>query len=229
METSQHPPIEVNVIEGKASYVHVELKEGLNDHAFLTNTTEDEYNKRKPKLKPLKEWRRVALGTAQSPDSNELTPAPSQVGSKAKDKHSGKFGDLAVNVSKLVLTPNQYEKRARLEAFVNVANTGKGVICAEFDVTLNTTFGLQYLGASWHAPKMKEMLPGESAEGSYAFDIKDGVQPLDLVISLKRRRDGRSSVGTIRCGSDFPFRDVFVSDEIRLNIRDLPIMPSSSE
>jgi len=74
---------------------------------------------------------------------------------------------------------------------------------------------------------MKEMLPGESAEGSYAFDIKDGVQPLEPVISLKSRRHNRgSSVGNIRCGSDFPIRDVFVSNETRLNIRDLPITPN---
>ncbi len=231
VESSQRPVLEVNVIEGKTAYVHVELKEGFRNHAFLANTTEGEYNKRKAKLKPLKEWSRAALGTAQSPESTDSTEAPSQVSDKSKNKHSGKFGDLAVNVSKLVLTPAQYEKnRAELEAFVSVANAGKGVICAEFNVTLKTTFNLQYRGVSGRAPKMHEMLPGESAEGSYVFDIKEGVQPLELVVSLKSRRyDGGSSVGNIRCGSDFPFRDVFVSDEIRLNIRDLPIVPTSSQ
>jgi hypothetical protein len=227
VETSQHPPIEVNVLEGKTAYVHVGFKQGIKDHAFLGNTTEDEYNKRKPKLKPLKEWSRAALATA-SPESKDSAEVPSQVGSKTRDKHSGKFGDLAVNVSKLVLTPAHYEKsRAELEAFVNVANTGKGVICAEFNVTLKTTFDLQYRGFTAHAPKMQEMLPGESAEGSYVFEIKEGVQPLELVVSLKSRTyDGGSSVGTIRCGTNFPLRDVFVSDEIRLNIRDLLIRPT---
>jgi len=172
----------------------------------------------------------LATLNPQGSPERESTDAPSQVGSKAKDKHSGKFGDLVVNVSKLVLTKNQYEKRSRLDAFINVANTGKGVICADFNVRLNTAFGLQFLGASWHAPKMKEMLPGESTQGTYAFDIKAGAQPLDLVISLASRRyDGGSSVGTIRCGSNFPFRDVFASDEIRLNIRDLPITSSPSQ
>jgi len=230
VESSQHHVIEVNVIEGKTAYVHVELKPGFRNHAVLANTTEDEYNKRKAKLKPLKEWSQAALGTAQSPKSTDSTEAPSEVTSEAKNKHSGKFGDLAVNVSKLVLTPAHYERRARLEAFVNVANTGKGVICAEFNVKLNTTFGLQYLGLPWHAPKMKEMLPGESAGGSYDFDVKDGVQPLELIISLQSRRyDGGYSVGNIRCGSDSPIRDIFVADEIHLNIRDLPIMTSPSQ
>ena len=207
------------------------MKEGLRNHAFLANTTEDEYKKRKPKLKPLKEWSRAALGAAQSPEGTGSTVTPSQAGSKTKDKHSGKFGDLAVNVSKLLLTPTHYEKnRAELEAFVNVSNTGKGVICAEFNVVLKTTFDLQYHGFPTHAPKMHEMLPGESAEGSYVFDIKEGVQPLELVIGLKSRRyDGGSSVGTIRCGSDFPLRDVLVPDEVHLNVRDLPVEPSPSE
>lgn len=227
VETSQHQALEVNVIEGKTTYVHVGLKEGFRDHAFLANITEDEFNKRKAKLKPLKEWSRSALGTVQSLESKDST----EVGSKTKDKHSGKFGDLAVNVSKLVLTPAHYEKdRAELEAFVNVLNTGKGVICAEFSVTLKTTFDLQYRGFTAHAPKMQEMLPGESAEGSYVFEIRQGVQPLDLVIGLKSRQiDGGSSVGTIRCGSNFPFRDVFVSDEIHFNVRDLPIAAGPSQ
>ncbi len=231
VESSQRPLLEVNVTEGKKAYVHVELKEGFRNHAFLANTTEDEYSKRKTKLKALKEWSRTAIGTTQSPESTHSTEASSQVGTKARSRHSGKFGDLAVNVSRLVLTPAHYEKsRAELEAFLSVANTGKGVICAELDVTLKTTFNLQYRGFSGRAPRMHEMLPGESAEGSYVFEIKDGVQPLELVISLKSRLyDGGSSVASIRCGSDFPFRDVFISDEIRLNIRDLPIIPSSSQ
>ena len=172
----------------------------------------------------------LATLNPQGSPERDSTEVASQVGSNAKDKHSGKFGDLAVNVSKLVLTKNRYEKRSRLDAFINVANTGKGVICADFNVRLNTAFGLQFLGASWHAPKMKEMLPGESAQGSYAFDIKAGAQPLDLVITLASRRyDGGSSVVTIRCGSNLPFRDVFVADEIRLNIRDLPVTSSPSQ
>lgn len=229
VESSQQPMLEVNVTEGKTVYVHVGLKEGFQKHASLAITTEDEYNKRKPKLKPLKEWSRTTLGTTQSQGSTDSTET--HASDKAKSKHSGKFGDLAVNVSKLVLTPAHYEKnRAELEAFVSVTNAGKGVICAEFNLILKTTFDLQYHGVSGRAPKMHEMLPGESAEGSYVFDIKDGVQPLELVISLKSRRyDGGSSVGTIRCGSDFPIRDVLVPDEIRLNIRDLPIAPSPSQ
>ena len=69
-----------------------------------------------------------------------------------------------------------------------------------------------------------ELLPGESAKGSYVFDVKDGVQPLELVIALKSRRyDAGTSVGNIRCGSNFPLHDVFIPDTIRLNIRDLPV------
>lgn len=230
VETSQRPVIEVSVVAGKTAYLHVELKKGFGNHAFLASTTEDEYNKQKAKLKPLKEWTRASLVSAQSPETKD-SEASSQANERVKNKHSGKFGDLAVNVSKLVLTSSRYQpNRAQLEAFFDVANTGKGVICAEFNVTLKASFDLQYRGAWGRAPKMKEMLPGESAQGRYVFDIKEGVQPLELVIALKSRLyDGGTSVGNIRCGSGFPFHDVFIPDEIRLNIRDLPITKPAGE
>jgi hypothetical protein len=62
---------------------------------------------------------------------------------------------------------------------------------------------------------MNEMLPGESAEGSYLFEIKHGVAPRELVFRLANR--------TIRCGSNLPLRDAFVQDEIRLDVRDISI------
>jgi hypothetical protein len=62
VESLQRPgAIEVNVIAGKPAYVHVKLLQGWKDHAALANTTADEYNKQKAKLKPLKEWNRNAL------------------------------------------------------------------------------------------------------------------------------------------------------------------------
>lgn len=215
VESLQRPVIEVDVLSGKVAHVHVQLLPGFKEHAALANTTESEYNKQQARLKPSKEWSRDALRTAKA-ESATPVEAPAQASSKSKDRHSGKFGDLAVSVSKVVVTPSRYQKdRAELEAFVSVANTGKGVICAGLIVTLNATFGLQYRGARARAPHIQEMLPGESAEGSYAFDIKDGVQPVELVFMLANR--------TIRCGSNLPLRDAFVADEIRLDVRDISI------
>ena len=63
---------------------------------------------------------------------------------------------------------------------------------------------------------MNEMLPGESAEGSYDFNVKDGIQPLELVLKPFR--------GTIRCGTKGtePLRDAFLPTEVRLDVHDLP-------
>ena len=64
VESLQRPgAIEVNVIAGKPAYVHVKLLQGWKHHAALANTTGDQYNKERARLKPLKEWSRDALRT----------------------------------------------------------------------------------------------------------------------------------------------------------------------
>ncbi len=235
-ESLQRPgTIEVNVVAGKTTFVHVKLLQGFKDHAALANTTEDEYDKRKPKLKPLKEWSRAALTKSDGdPADASPLPSPKQLKQQSKDKHSGKFGDLAVRVSRLAIRNSK--DRDQFAVFVTTENMGKGVVCAELGATLNTSFGLQYHGYTGvsggfpAAPHMKEMLPGETADGSYKFDIKHGVEPLEIVIRLESARyDGGVRTTTIRCGSDSPLKDVFIPDEIRLDIRDLPIAPSQSE
>ena len=73
VESLQRPDaIEVNVIAGKSAYVHVKLLPGWTDHAALANTTEDEYNKQKARLKALKEWSRNSLNPSQS-DSADVS------------------------------------------------------------------------------------------------------------------------------------------------------------
>jgi len=167
-----------------------------------------------------------------------VAPMTAQVEHAPVDKHASKFGDLAMSVSKLVTTPARDAKdHDDLAAFVSVANTGKGVICASFAVTLNTTFDLRYLGftggtQSLHgskifppAPRMNEMLPGESAEGSYVFGIRHGVDPLELIIKLTSSQYSKwSSERSIRCASNNHLRDKLVPDEIRFDIRDLPVI-----
>ena len=230
-ESLQRPgAIEVNVVGGKTSYVHVNLLQGWARHAALATTTEDEYEKQKSRLKPVKEWSRATVG-GNSTQSGTL-PAKQIGGKPPKDKHAGKFGDLAVSVTKLEIVPARYTKdRDELAAFISVQNTGKDVVCAEFAVTLSTTFGLENRGVTGGggngtfppAPHIKEMLPGESVAGSYVFEIKDGVEPLELVIRLTSKQyTGGSSTGTIRCGSNILLRDVLVPDEIHLDVHDLP-------
>lgn len=226
-ESSQRSGIEVNVVAGKTAYVHVKLLQGWARHAELANTTEDEFNKHKSKLKPVKEWNRAAITKAEDGPA-EPNPLPSK---KQKNKHAGKFGDLAVRVTQIVVTPSSKD-RDGVAVFVSAQNTGKGVVCADFGATLNTSFGLQYRDYTYSsgASRIREMLPGETAEGSYKFEIKHGVQPFEVVLKLESARyDGGVRTTTIRCGSDSPFKDVFVPDEIRLDVSDLPIAQSKSE
>lgn len=84
-ESSQGPTIEVNVAAGRATYVHVKQVSGWHDHAVLVNTSEDEYNKEKNRLKPLREWKRDTLipqspsadaGQAPLTEALSSTPAP---------------------------------------------------------------------------------------------------------------------------------------------------------
>lgn len=220
-ESLQRPAIEVKVIGGQDAYVHVDIRPGFKERAVLANTTKTEYDRQAAQLKPLKEWSRDSLAGVE-PES--LTPAPVQMTTQTEYKHSGKFGDLAVNVSEFIIFPAQ-NGRATLEAFVSVTNEGNGVICPNLYPMLNTTFDLQYPGVGIPAPRMREMLPGELAKGTYEFDIKDGVQPLELVFRL-------GPLGhSIRCGEAANVHDPSIPNEIRLDVRDLPVRtapPSSS-
>jgi hypothetical protein len=225
VESSKRPLVEINVLAGQAAYVHVEIQPGFREHVELFGTTEDEYDKQKSRLKSVKEWTRNDLTTTQPQEKSSSAESPSQPlsptlaeqPSKIPDsKHSGKFGDLAVTVTEFVIFPSQTD-RTELKAFVRVANKGEGVICASLGTTLNTTFGLQYRGGSDQSPRMQEMLPGESTVGDYVFDIKDGVYPIELVFRLGDLEHG------IRCGPAVPMHDGIIPDEIRVDVRDLPV------
>lgn len=88
------------------------------------------------------------------------------------------------------------------------------VTCGTETVTGDVSGLLQYRASTGEAPRMQEMLPGESAAGSYVFSIRDGVQPVELVFEL-------GGNGNIRCGSSAILRDV--PNQIRLDVRDFPV------
>jgi TonB family protein len=131
------------------------------------------------------------------------------------DARSAKFGDLAVTATEMNTRATTKDRRG-VTVFLTVNNTGKSVVCASFTAKLETTFNLEYGSTPGQALVVREMLPGESARGSYDFDVKDGVQPLALVLELQGR--------TIRCGTsrDTPSPDTVVPTEVRLDVHDLP-------
>jgi hypothetical protein len=145
VDSLQRPAIDVNVVSRETAYVHVELQNGIRNHAPLANTTNDEYVKKK-RLKPLRQWSRNVLGVEPLPSvdsetSNTSAQSGSRIRGPDKDRHSGRFGDLVITVTKLIVVPFQQD-RAELKAFVSVMNTGNGVICANLNATLNTSLPL---------------------------------------------------------------------------------------
>jgi TonB family protein len=139
------------------------------------------------------------------------TAAPAVPNQASKsDDHSARFGDLAVTVtsmdSKAAATPDRQE----VTVFLTVTNTGNGAICATLTAKMEATFALEYSGASGKAPKMRELLPGESAQGSYDFDVKNGVQPLELVLELQGP--------TLSCSGNAPMRGS-IPRQVRLDLK----------
>lgn len=142
---------------------------------------------------------------------------------KSTAKRTAKFGDLVVRVTGMVSTESAPHKgdRHKVAVFVSASNMGKGAVCASLGASLQATFGLEFVGFGGprlgdppfpEAPQIYQLLPGQGADGSYVFDVKDGVAPLRLVLKLSNR--------TIRCGP--PWADTFAPGEVRLDVRNLP-------
>ena len=157
---------------------------------------------------------------ARQPQVSAAVP-PNEPHTKAEDKHSAKFGDLAVTVtsmdSKAATTPDRRE----VTVFLTVANAGKDqAICASLIAKMETTFALEYSGASAKAPKIRELLPGESALGTYDFDVKNGVEPLELVLALQGP--------TLSCSANAPTHGP-VPGQVRIDLHELPVPPAPAQ
>jgi hypothetical protein len=136
---------------------------------------------------------------------------------KESGERSAKFGDLVVTTTKMVTrSPLHAPDRLIAAVFLTVSNIGNSVVCASFNAKLQTTLGNEYVGVSARAPRISNLPSGESAQGSYIFEVKDGGQPIDLILELQD--------GTIRCQDSgaAPLHDAAVPTEIRLDVHDLP-------
>jgi TonB family protein len=152
-------------------------------------------------------------GAASQEQSGPLNP-PAH---KESGERSAKFGDLVVTTRKMVTrSPLHAPDQLIAAVFLTVSNSGNGVVCASFNAKLKTTLGNEYVGISARAPRMSNLPPGESAQGNYVFEVKDGGQPFELILGLQD--------GTIRCQDSgaAPLHDASVTSEVRLDVRDLP-------
>jgi hypothetical protein len=226
--SSRGRTIEVNVLSGVVVYVHVEMLPGFSQRFGLANTTQNEYAKQKAKLKPVKEWSRNSLTPALPiqivraegvPDDPHNSSAP-----VVQAKYSGRFGDLALRITKLVnVGKAPATGRHRLEILVSATNAGKAAICANLNVALTTTFGLQYSVSSAHSPDTNQMLPNESSQGVYTFDVKDGVDPEEIIFTLNST--GIRCIGTLSYLS--PEGASALPRQIHVDIHDLPVTQNS--
>jgi hypothetical protein len=73
-----------------------------------------------------------------------------------------------------------------------VTNVGKHALCAHVSAVLETTFNLQSYASVFldgrYTSRVNQMLPGEQAHVDFRFDVKDGVQPLTLVVKQGKRQ-----------------------------------------
>ncbi|MBZ5695033.1 MAG: energy transducer TonB [Acidobacteriia bacterium] len=151
-------------------------------------------------------------------------------GDGQKDKHSGQFGALVVTATAIVSAEIKNDDWHDVAIFVNVKNTGENAACSSFSTKLKGAYDLEYgenslVGLRSHVPsppRVWQMLPGEESKGAYVFYVKNGVDPIELVVKLESR--------SIRCDSaQGGNRDgVILPDEIKLDVHDLPA-PKTTE
>lgn len=71
-----------------------------------------------------------------------------------------------------------------------ITNVGKHALCANISAVLETTFNLQTYGSihlnGRFTGLIHQMLPGEHANADFVFSVKDGVQPITLVVKQGR-------------------------------------------
>jgi hypothetical protein len=75
---------------------------------------------------------------------------------------------------------------------LKVKNLSKRAACAYFTARVKAEFGLEYrrdlIFFEDEVPHIHELLPGEETIGSYVFQVKDGVRPLELIMEPKGKQ-----------------------------------------
>jgi hypothetical protein len=126
-----------------------------------------------------------------------------------KEKNSARAGDLQFLVSSVefpeTVGPSGMARPNRATAgyhfvvvHVKVKNMGKLAACAYFTARLKARFDIVYrrvLAFEEQVPHIHELLPGEEADGSYVFEVKDGVSPVELILG---------PMGKQGCGGESP-------------------------
>jgi len=137
------------------------------------------------------------------------------------DRHSAKFGPLIVTATGILNAGSSREDSHAVVVFVTIANSGQTAACSSFSAKLRGTYDLEYSNnprglEAPGAPQVWQMLPGEVSKGAYVFDVRNGVEPRELLVMLQSK-----SVGC-EFGQQDRRSEALVPEEIALDIHDLP-------
>jgi TonB family protein len=135
--------------------------------------------------------------------------------------HSAKFGPLVVTATAILNAVSSREDSHAVVVFVTIENSGQTAACSSFSAKLRGTYDLEYPNnprdlQAPGAPQVWQMLPGEVSKGAYVFDVKNGVDPLDLLVMPQSK--------SIRCefGQEGRRGEAIMPEEITLDVHDLP-------
>jgi TonB family protein len=211
-ESADGPATTIDIVPGNVAYLRMDITPTVKRHAFLITTTEEEYRRQK-KLTPLAS---THLNAVQPTAPSTETPEPTFANTESQER-AAKFGDLVVTATNLEMSAiASAPDRRQIAVFLSINNKGTGAVCASFNAKLKTTFGFEYVGITSGGPSMRQLLPGESTQGIYVFDVKSGVQPLELKLILRGV--------TIPClnSDNAAQQDAALPNEIHLDVHDLP-------
>ncbi len=149
---------------------------------------------------------------------------------RAQEKHYGKLGDLVVTATAVTTTLAREEGERYVAVFVRIRYGGTDTACASLSVKMKGTDNLEYAEFSrspsdfrWpNRPRVFQMSHGQESNGAYVFDVKSGVDPLELTLKL----DSQST----DCNADpiGALEDAAHSEDLDLDVHDLSA-PVSAE
>jgi TonB family protein len=138
--------------------------------------------------------------------------------SAALDRQSANFGPLVVTATGILNAASSREGSHVVVVFVTIANSGQTAACSSFSAKLRGTYDLEYSSnpQAPGAPQVWQMLPGEVSRGAYVFDVKNGVDPRELLVMPQSK--------STRCefGQEERRGEALLPEEIALDIHDLP-------
>jgi|GEM_PF-1750286 len=135
---------------------------------------------------------RIETRGVTAPDAASHKPQKT----KPKDTHSVRMGELLVAATSIEDGPLNRRTGPPHRAFivhVRIQNVGKQFPCTSLKAYLVVEPFYEYPASllSEEQPWIHELLPGETAEGRYSFDIRDGVVPKELLLKAEDSRETR--------------------------------------